>query len=133
LETGGAAAPPFTASIPSRDHLEGKTMSTGLFDDLPEGSEEPANQAVVHDATGRAAASVRAGIPPIVQRNLTIESDQSEEAKDLARRSPDTRAAPIILIIVGQADDGLDHIVIDEDFTDQLFLATAEQHAEFDF
>lgn len=32
---------------------------------------------------------------------LTIESDQSEEAKELARRSPDTRAAPIILIIVG--------------------------------
>ena len=49
----------------------------------------------------RADDSVRAGIPPIVQRNLTIESDQSEEAKDLARRSPDTRAAPIILIIVG--------------------------------
>lgn len=49
----------------------------------------------------RADDSVRAGIPPIVQRNLTIESDQSEEAKDLARRSPATRAAPIILIIVG--------------------------------
>jgi hypothetical protein len=49
----------------------------------------------------RADDSVRAGIPPIVQRNLTIESDQSEEAKELARRSPDTRAAPIILIIVG--------------------------------
>jgi hypothetical protein len=49
----------------------------------------------------RADDSVRAGIPPIVQRNLTIEPDQSAEAKDLARRSPATRAAPVILMIVG--------------------------------
>ena len=28
-----------------------------------------------------------------------------------------------------QADDRLDHIVVDEDFPDQLFLATAEKHA----
>ena len=28
-----------------------------------------------------------------------------------------------------QADDGLDHIVVDEDLTDQFFLAAAEQHA----
>jgi hypothetical protein len=45
--------------------------------------------------------SVRAVIPPISQGNLTIERDQSEEAKELARRSPETRAVPIILIIVG--------------------------------
>jgi hypothetical protein len=49
----------------------------------------------------RADESVRAVIPPIVQRNLTIEPDQSEEAKDLARRSPPERAVPIIFIIVG--------------------------------
>jgi hypothetical protein len=45
--------------------------------------------------------SVRAVIPPIVQRNLMIELDQSEEAKDLARRSPPERAVPIIFIIAG--------------------------------
>jgi hypothetical protein len=45
--------------------------------------------------------SVRAVIPPIAQRNLTIEPDQSEEAKDLARRSPPGRAIPIIFIIAG--------------------------------
>jgi hypothetical protein len=45
--------------------------------------------------------SVRAVIPPIAQRNLTIERDQSEEAKDLARRSPPERAIPIIFIIAG--------------------------------
>ncbi len=45
--------------------------------------------------------SVRAVIPPIVQRNLSIEPDQSEEAKDLARRSPLERAVPIIFIIAG--------------------------------
>jgi hypothetical protein len=49
----------------------------------------------------RADESVRAVIPPIVQGNLTIEQDHSEEAKALAQRSPETRAAPIILIIVG--------------------------------
>jgi hypothetical protein len=49
----------------------------------------------------RADESVRAAIPPIVQRNLTIEPDQSEEAKDLARRVPPGRAVPIIVIIVG--------------------------------
>jgi hypothetical protein len=49
----------------------------------------------------RADESVRAAIPPIAQGNLKIEPDQSEDAKELARRSPDTRAAPIMLIIVG--------------------------------
>ena len=33
----------------------------------------------------RADDSVRAVIPPIAQRNLTIEPDQSETARDLAR------------------------------------------------
>jgi hypothetical protein len=45
--------------------------------------------------------SVRAAIPPIVQQNLTIEPDQSEAAKDLARRSPPERAVPLIFIIAG--------------------------------
>jgi hypothetical protein len=45
--------------------------------------------------------SVRAVIPPIAQRNLTIERDQSEEAKDLIRRAPPERAVPIIFIIAG--------------------------------
>jgi len=49
----------------------------------------------------RADESVRAIIPPIAQENLKIEPDQSEDAKELARRSPETRAAPIMLIIVG--------------------------------
>ena len=49
----------------------------------------------------RADESARAVIPPIVQRNLTIEPDQSEDAKDLARRSPPERAVPIIFIIAG--------------------------------
>jgi hypothetical protein len=45
--------------------------------------------------------SVRAVIPPIAQRNLTIAPDQSEAAKDLARRAPPERAIPIIFIIAG--------------------------------
>jgi hypothetical protein len=49
----------------------------------------------------RADESVRAVIPPIIQRNLTIALDQSEEAKDLARRVPPERAVPIIFIIAG--------------------------------
>jgi hypothetical protein len=49
----------------------------------------------------RADESVRAIIPPIVQRNLTIEPDQSEEAKELANQAPAGRAAPIIFIIAG--------------------------------
>jgi hypothetical protein len=49
----------------------------------------------------RADESVRAIIPPIAQENLKIEPDQSEDARELARRSPETRAAPIMLIIVG--------------------------------
>jgi len=49
----------------------------------------------------RADESVCAIIPPIAQENLKIEPDQSEDAKELARRSPETRAAPIMLIIVG--------------------------------
>jgi hypothetical protein len=44
---------------------------------------------------------VRAVIPPIVQRNLAIEPDRSDEAKDLARRAPRERAFPIIFVIVG--------------------------------
>ena len=49
----------------------------------------------------RADDSVRAVIPPIAQRNLTIEPDQSEAAQDLARRSPPQRAVPVIFIIIG--------------------------------
>jgi hypothetical protein len=49
----------------------------------------------------RADHSVRAVIPPIMQGNLKIEPDQSEEAKVLAGRSPPERAVPIIFIIVG--------------------------------
>jgi hypothetical protein len=45
--------------------------------------------------------SVRAVIPTIAQRNLTIERDQSEEAKELIRRAPPERAVPIIFIIAG--------------------------------
>jgi hypothetical protein len=45
--------------------------------------------------------SVRQSIPPIVQRDLTIEQDESDEAKELIRRSPPARAVPILFIIVG--------------------------------
>jgi hypothetical protein len=45
--------------------------------------------------------SVRAAIPPLAQRALTIEPDRSQEAKDLALRSPPQRAVPVIFIIVG--------------------------------
>jgi hypothetical protein len=45
--------------------------------------------------------SVRAAIPPLAQKNLTIEPDRSEEARELALRSPPERAIPIIFIIAG--------------------------------
>ena len=45
--------------------------------------------------------SVRAAIPMLAQKDLSIERDQSEEAKDLARRAPPERAVPIILVIAG--------------------------------
>jgi hypothetical protein len=45
--------------------------------------------------------TVRQIIPPILQRKLTIEQDQSEEANELIRRSPPARAVPVIFIIVG--------------------------------
>jgi hypothetical protein len=45
--------------------------------------------------------SVRQSIPPLVQRNLTIERDQSEEANELVLRSPPARAVPIIFVIAG--------------------------------
>jgi hypothetical protein len=45
--------------------------------------------------------SVRAVIPPIAQRNISIERDQSEEAQELVRRAPPERAVPIIFIIAG--------------------------------
>jgi hypothetical protein len=49
----------------------------------------------------RADESVRALIPTIEQRNLTIEPDRSEAAQTLAQRAPPSKAFPIILIIVG--------------------------------
>jgi hypothetical protein len=49
----------------------------------------------------RADESVRGVIPPIVQRNLRIERDESDEAKELIRRAPPERAVPIIFIIAG--------------------------------
>jgi hypothetical protein len=45
--------------------------------------------------------SVRQSIPPILQQNLRIELDQSDEANELIRRSPAGRAVPVIFIIVG--------------------------------
>jgi hypothetical protein len=45
--------------------------------------------------------SVRAAIPPLAQKNLTIEPDPSQEARELALRSPPERAIPIIFIIAG--------------------------------
>src|SRR5262245_2052990 len=45
--------------------------------------------------------SVRQSIPPLAQQNLAIEQDRSEEANELVRRSPPSRAVPIMVIIVG--------------------------------
>src|SRR5262245_5506620 len=45
--------------------------------------------------------SVRQSIPPILQRNLIIEQDRSEEAQELIRRAPPARAVPVMFIIVG--------------------------------
>ena len=45
--------------------------------------------------------SVRQAIPPILQQQLTIETDQSAEAQELIRRSPPSRAVPIVFIIAG--------------------------------
>jgi hypothetical protein len=45
--------------------------------------------------------SVRAAIPLLAQKTLIIEQDRSQEATDLALRSPPERAVPIIFIIVG--------------------------------
>lgn len=45
--------------------------------------------------------SVRAAIPLMAQRNLAIERDQSEAAKELAGKAPAGRAIPIIFIIAG--------------------------------
>jgi hypothetical protein len=43
----------------------------------------------------------RAVLPPIEQKNLKIEPDNSEEAKALAERVPSGRALPILVIIAG--------------------------------
>jgi hypothetical protein len=45
--------------------------------------------------------SVRTAIPPLAQKNLTIEPDRSQAARELALRSPPERAIPIIFIIAG--------------------------------
>jgi hypothetical protein len=45
--------------------------------------------------------SVRQSIPPMLQRRLTIEQDQSDEANELIRRSPPARAVPVMFTIVG--------------------------------
>jgi hypothetical protein len=45
--------------------------------------------------------SVRTAIPPLAQKDLTIEPDRSQEARELALRSPPERAIPIIFIIAG--------------------------------
>ena len=45
--------------------------------------------------------TARAVLQPVEQRNLTIEPDNSQEAKDLAKRVPAGRALPILVIIAG--------------------------------
>jgi hypothetical protein len=49
----------------------------------------------------RADETVRNVLRPIEQHDLSIQPDQSDEAKTLAERTPPGRAVPIILIIVG--------------------------------
>jgi hypothetical protein len=45
--------------------------------------------------------SVSQAIPPILLRDLAQETDESDEARELARRSPATRAVPAFIILVG--------------------------------
>jgi DNA-binding beta-propeller fold protein YncE len=45
--------------------------------------------------------TVRAVLPPIELKNLTIEPDNSDEAKVLSSRVPPGRAAPFLIIIAG--------------------------------
>jgi hypothetical protein len=49
----------------------------------------------------RADQTIRAIIPPLAQQKLTIERDDSGEAKELIEQVPAGRAVPIIFIIVG--------------------------------
>jgi hypothetical protein len=49
----------------------------------------------------RADESARNSLPPIALQNLSVEPDQSPEARDIASRAPPGRFAPVILIIVG--------------------------------
>jgi hypothetical protein len=49
----------------------------------------------------RADDAARSVLPPIEQKNLTIEQDNSEAAKELAERVPPGRALPILVIIAG--------------------------------
>ena len=49
----------------------------------------------------RADETVRAVLPPIEQATLTIQPDNSKDAKDLAARAPSGRALPILVIIAG--------------------------------
>jgi hypothetical protein len=43
----------------------------------------------------------RAVLRPIEQKNLTIEPDNSQEAKELAERAPAGRALPVLVMIAG--------------------------------
>ena len=45
--------------------------------------------------------TARAVLPPIEQKNLTIEPDNSQEANELAERVPPGRALPVLVIIAG--------------------------------
>lgn len=72
------------------------TLGTGAFSEGASGQ-----QGGTVTVRIRADESVRMIIPPIAQGSMTIEPDQSEEAKELAKRSPDTRAVPVILLIFG--------------------------------
>ena len=45
--------------------------------------------------------TARAVLRPIEQKNLTIEPDNSQEAKELAKRVPPGRVLPILVIIAG--------------------------------
>jgi hypothetical protein len=53
------------------------------------------------DVRIRADQAARAVLAPIEQANLTIQPDNSEEAKALAARVPPGRAIPILVIIAG--------------------------------
>jgi len=90
---------PGVAAVLTRRALHVVVLSLGAAAALPVSVAAQESEAVT--LRMRVDDSVRHSIPPILQRNLSIEQDQSEEAKELIRRAPPGRAVPVMFIVVG--------------------------------